>query len=130
RDRARSLRARRERGSGRDDRREADGGAQARRRRRVRPLRERLPRLSRRRELPRRARGAREVSAAAPAIGVVRLAHGDGLPLPAYMTSGAAGADVVAAVAGDLVLLPGERALIPTGFAVEVPRGYELQVRP
>ncbi|HZO95464.1 MAG TPA: dUTP diphosphatase [Candidatus Baltobacteraceae bacterium] len=70
------------------------------------------------------------MSAAAPAIGVVRLAHGDGLPLPAYMTSGAAGADVVAAVAGDLVLLPGERALIPTGFAVEVPRGYELQVRP
>ena len=70
------------------------------------------------------------MSDAAPAIGVVRLAHGGGLPLPAYMTSGAAGADVVAAVAADVVLDPGERALIPTGFAVEVPGGYELQVRP
>ena len=67
---------------------------------------------------------------AAPAIGVVRLANGGGLPLPAYMTSGAAGADVVAAVTDDVVLVPGERALIPTGFAVEVPHGFEIQVRP
>lgn len=67
----------------------------------------------------------------APAIvAVVRLPEGEGLPLPAYMSDGAAGADVVAAVAGDLVLAPGERALIPTGFALEVPDGFEVQVRP
>ncbi len=67
---------------------------------------------------------------APPAIGVVRLPGGAGLPLPAYMTAGAAGADVVAAVDGDLVIAPGERALIPTGFALEVPEGFEVQVRP
>jgi dUTP pyrophosphatase len=46
------------------------------------------------------------------------------------MTEGAAGADVVAALAAELVLAPGERALIPTGFALEVPDGLEVQVRP
>ncbi|MBV8582070.1 MAG: dUTP diphosphatase [Candidatus Eremiobacteraeota bacterium] len=65
-----------------------------------------------------------------PAVAVVRLPEGEGLPLPAYMSAGAAGADVVAAVADDLVLAPGERALIPTGFALEVPEGFEVQVRP
>lgn len=65
-----------------------------------------------------------------PLVAVVRLPEGAGLPLPAYMSDGAAGADVVAAVAQDLVLAPGERALIPTGFALEVPAGYEVQVRP
>ena len=65
-----------------------------------------------------------------PLVAVVRLPEGAGLPLPAYMSDGAAGADVVAAVAEDLVLAPGERALIPTGFALEVPAGYEVQVRP
>jgi dUTP pyrophosphatase len=64
-----------------------------------------------------------------PLVAVVRLPEGAGLP-PAYMSDGAAGADVVAAVAQDLVLAPGERALIPTGFALEVPAGYEVQVRP
>ncbi len=63
-------------------------------------------------------------------VGVRRLADGDGLPLPAYMTGGAAGADVVAAVREDLVLAPGERALVPTGIALEVPHGFEVQVRP
>ena len=63
-------------------------------------------------------------------VAVVRLPEGEGLPLPAYMTEGAAGADVVAAVAEDLVLAPGERALVPTGFALEVPEGLEVQVRP
>jgi len=63
-------------------------------------------------------------------VGVRRLADGDGLPLPAYMTEGAAGADVVAAVRDDVVLAPGERALLPTGIALEVPEGYEVQVRP
>jgi dUTP pyrophosphatase len=63
-------------------------------------------------------------------VGVLRLAGGEGLPLPAYMTPGAAGADVCAAVEAPLVLAPGERALVPTGFALEVPEGYEVQVRP
>ena len=65
-----------------------------------------------------------------PAIAVVRLPEGEGLPLPAYMSAGAAGADVVAAVVAELILAPGARALVPTGFALEVPAGYEVQVRP
>jgi dUTP pyrophosphatase len=65
-----------------------------------------------------------------PEVAVVRLPEGEGLPLPAYMTHGAAGADVVAAVERDLVLAPGERAVVPTGFALEVPPGYEVQIRP
>lgn len=59
---------------------------------------------------------------------VLRLPHGDGLPLPAYATAGAAGMDVVAAE--DLLLAPGARAAVATGFAVAVPDGYEIQVRP
>jgi dUTP pyrophosphatase len=65
-----------------------------------------------------------------PTVGVVPLPGGEGLPLPAYMSPGAAGADVVAAVSGELVLGPGERALVPTGFSLEIPAGYEVQVRP
>jgi dUTP pyrophosphatase len=65
-----------------------------------------------------------------PEVAVVRLPEGEGLPLPAYMTHGAAGADVVAAVERDLVLAPGQRAVVPTGFALEVPPGYEVQIRP
>ncbi len=65
-----------------------------------------------------------------PTVGVRRLPDGDGLPLPAYMSDGAAGADVVAAVHEDLVLAPGERALVPAGIALEVPDGFEVQVRP
>ena len=52
------------------------------------------------------------------------------LPLPCYASSGAAGMDVAAAVSAPLVLAPGEIALVPSGFAVAIPRGYELQVRP
>lgn len=58
------------------------------------------------------------------------MPEGAGLPLPAYMSPGASGADVVAAVHDELTLLPGARALVPTGFALEVPNGYEVQVRP
>jgi dUTP pyrophosphatase len=65
-----------------------------------------------------------------PSITVLRLADGAGLPLPAYMSAGAAGADIVAALGTPLTLAPGERALIPTGFALEVPAGWEVQVRP
>jgi dUTP pyrophosphatase len=65
-----------------------------------------------------------------PIVTVLRLADGAGLPLPAYMSAGAAGADVVAALDAPIVLAPGARALIPTGFALEVPPGWEVQVRP
>ena len=61
-------------------------------------------------------------------IALKRLPHGDGLPLPAYATDGAAGMDVVAAE--DSVLPPGGRAAIATGFALAIPPGYEVQVRP
>ena len=52
------------------------------------------------------------------------------LPLPRYMTPGAAGLDVVAAVQETVELSPGERSLIPTGLALEIPQGFEVQVRP
>ena len=61
-------------------------------------------------------------------IALKRLPHGEGLPLPAYATDGAAGMDVVAAEA--LVLAPGARAAVATGFAIAIPVGYEVQVRP
>ena len=63
-------------------------------------------------------------------VGIRRLPEGAGLPLPAYMTEGAAGADLCAAVATDITLLPGARALVPTGFSIAVPAGYEAQIRP
>ncbi len=63
-------------------------------------------------------------------IAIRRLPGASGLPLPAYATPGAAGLDVCAAVDADLVLAPGARALVPTGFAIAVPDGYEAQVRP
>ena len=56
--------------------------------------------------------------------------HGEGLPLPAYATEGAAGLDLLAAVIGPITLAPGARALIPTGLAVALPPGHELQIRP
>ena len=63
---------------------------------------------------------------------VKRLPHGEGLPLPSYQSAHAAGLDVVAAVLEDepVALAPGDRALIPTGMALEIPVGYEAQVRP
>ena len=65
-------------------------------------------------------------------IGLVWLAHGAGLPLPTRQTAGAAGMDLVAALpaGGDIVLAPGQRALVPCGFAMALPQGYEAQVRP
>jgi dUTP diphosphatase len=57
------------------------------------------------------------------------LPHGEGLELPAYATEGAAGCDLRAAVAAEMVLAPGERTLVPTGIAVAIPAGYEGQVR-
>jgi dUTP pyrophosphatase len=61
-------------------------------------------------------------------ISIRRLPHGDALPLPAYATAGAAGMDVVAAE--DVTLDPGARAAVATGFALAIPAGYEVQVRP
>jgi dUTP pyrophosphatase len=63
-------------------------------------------------------------------IQVRRLPHGEGLPLPAYATPGAAGMDLLAAVAAPVIIDPGKRALIPTGLAIALPPGFEMQVRP
>ena len=65
-------------------------------------------------------------------VRVVRLAHGAGLPLPTYQTKGAAGLDLLAAldVQSPMILAPGARALLPTGLIIELPPGYEAQVRP
>ncbi|PBC09916.1 dUTP diphosphatase [Mesorhizobium sp. WSM3859] len=67
-----------------------------------------------------------------PTVGFVRLPHGEGLPLPAYESAGAAGMDLRAAVPEDrpLLILPGKRALVPTGLVLEIPEGMEGQVRP
>ncbi|WP_206241905.1 dUTP diphosphatase [Novosphingobium terrae] len=59
---------------------------------------------------------------------VKRLPHGEGLPLPAYATSGAAGMDVVSAE--DVVLAPGARHAVATGLSMAIPAGFEIQVRP
>ena len=64
------------------------------------------------------------------AVRIRRLPHAEGLPLPAYETHGAAGMDVRAAVEAPLTLARGDIALVPTGFAIEVPPGFEMQVRP
>lgn len=60
------------------------------------------------------------------------LAHGVGLPVPKVQTEQSAGADLCAAVDADapLVLAPGQRAIVPCGFAMALPAGYEAQVRP
>ncbi len=61
-------------------------------------------------------------------IKLMRLAHGEGLPLPAYASDHAAGLDIVAAET--LTLAPGARHAVATGFAIAIPEGYEVQVRP
>jgi dUTP pyrophosphatase len=61
-------------------------------------------------------------------IQIARLPHGEGLPLPARATAGSAGFDI--ASAEDCVLGPGDRRLVTTGFAVAIPAGYEIQIRP
>jgi dUTP pyrophosphatase len=65
-------------------------------------------------------------------VSVVRLPHGRGLALPAYQSDGAAGMDLLAAVAkgAPLQLAPGARALVPTGLILQLPQGFEAQVRP
>jgi dUTP pyrophosphatase len=69
--------------------------------------------------------------AAAPlTLQIRRLAHADGLPLPTYMTAGAAGMDLHAAVDADVRIEPGAIVLVPTGLEVAIAAGYEAQVRP
>ena len=63
-------------------------------------------------------------------IDVLRLPHAEGLPLPSYATAGAAGMDLLAAIAAPLVIAPGARALVPTGLGIALPPGHEMQVRP
>lgn len=63
-------------------------------------------------------------------IGVKRLDHGKDLDLPEHATEMSAGVDLLAAIDGDVVIEPGRRALVPTGLSIELPQGYEAQVRP
>jgi dUTP pyrophosphatase len=72
-------------------------------------------------------------TAAAPVrVEVRQLAHGEGLPLPAYQTAHAAGLDLLAAVAADapVTLQPGKYAMVPTALTIALPEGFEAQVRP
>ncbi|MBB5372476.1 dUTP diphosphatase [Acidocella aromatica] len=63
-------------------------------------------------------------------VKIRRLPHGEGLDLPHYATAGASGMDLLAAVEAPVTIPAGGRALIPTGFCIALPAGYELQVRP
>ncbi|WP_043830485.1 dUTP diphosphatase [Muricoccus aerilatus] len=63
-------------------------------------------------------------------IRVTRLPHAQDLPLPSYVTEGAAAMDLLAAVGAPAVIPPGGRALIPTGLRVALPPGHEWQIRP
>ncbi|KAF0104808.1 MAG: dUTP pyrophosphatase [Rhodospirillaceae bacterium] len=63
-------------------------------------------------------------------IEIVRLPHGQGLQLPDYATAAAAGADLLAAIDGDIELAPLERRIVPTGLSIALPVGFEAQVRP
>ena len=63
-------------------------------------------------------------------IPIQRLTNGAGLPLPEYATASSAGADLLAAVDGVVVLETGDHAVIPTGVAIALPSGFEAQVRP
>jgi dUTP pyrophosphatase len=63
-------------------------------------------------------------------VSIKRLEHAADLPLPAYETAHAAGMDLMACIPADMVLPPGQRTLVPTGFAIALPVGYEAQVRP
>ena len=63
-------------------------------------------------------------------IPVIRLPHLDDLPMPDYVTEGASGLDLVAAIVEDLAMDPMDTALIPTGLKVAIPGGFEIQIRP
>ena len=63
-------------------------------------------------------------------VGIRRLPHAQDLPLPKRASPGAAGFDLCAALEAPIELLPGKRTVVPTGFAFEIPPGWEGQVRP
>ena len=63
-------------------------------------------------------------------IQITQLEHGQDLPLPQYATGGSSGLDLVAAIEDDVVIAPGERAIVPAGIAIALPEGYEAQIRP
>ncbi len=63
-------------------------------------------------------------------VAILKLPHGQDLDLPTRATANAAGVDLRAAVADELVIEPGNRALIPAGISIALPVGYEAQVRP
>ncbi|MDQ7000158.1 MAG: dUTP diphosphatase [Mariprofundus sp.] len=65
-----------------------------------------------------------------PAVHIQKLPHGEGIDLPFYATTHAAGADLRAAVDDDVIIEPGSHALIKTGFAMALPDNYEAQIRP
>ena len=73
-----------------------------------------------------------QIASPRPTLNLVRLPHGTDLDLPSYETAGAAGMDLRAAVSADepMTLDPGKRALVPTGFIMEIPAGFEAQIRP
>jgi len=60
----------------------------------------------------------------------IKIKRLDNIPLPRYMTEHSVGMDICAAVESEVVLMPGERALIPTGIAIALPHGFEAQIRP
>ncbi len=70
------------------------------------------------------------VSSVSVRVAIWRKPEARDLPLPSYRTSGSAGVDLFAAVSEPVVLMPGERKLIPTGIHIALPPGYEAQVRP
>lgn len=63
-------------------------------------------------------------------VNIKRLLHLQDLPLPSYASAGSAGMDMLAAIEHDIVLKPFERKAIPTGICIELPEGYEAQIRP
>jgi dUTP pyrophosphatase len=63
-------------------------------------------------------------------LGIVRLPHAADLPLPRAASSGSSGLDIRAAVGDDMVVVPGGRAQIPTGLMLQIPPGWEGQIRP
>ena len=64
-------------------------------------------------------------------VRISRVSQGENdLPLPAYATFGSAGMDLVAAVESDVSISPAETILVPTGISIQLPEGYEAQVRP
>jgi dUTP pyrophosphatase len=63
-------------------------------------------------------------------VKIKKLSHADGMSLPSYATAQSAGIDLMAAISEDVVINPSETKLIPTGIAMQLPSGYEAQVRP